>query len=134
MIITETRTTKSSDGIFGNLSVDIDPFKCVTLENKAMAIPPGIYDLTFMWSDHFQQIMPHIIVPGRVAIEIHWANYPVGPDPTKPQLEGCVATGTEAEFSADCIDQSKVAWIGFVKTITDQPNIKYKIVEDYGTN
>lgn len=125
MIVTVTRTSKSKDGIFGNLAVDIDPFKCVTLENLAMAITPGTYDLTFMWSEHFQQIMPHIIVPGRVAIEVHWANYPV-------QLEGCVATGTAVELEPDCIDQSKIAWVGFVKTISDQPAIKFKVVEDYG--
>ena len=132
MIFTQTRTQKSKDGIFGTLAVDIDPFKCVTLDNLALAIPPGTYDLTIMWSDHFQQLMPHLIVPGRVAIEVHWANFPVGPDPAHPQLEGCVALGTSAEFASDCIDQSKVAWIAFAKTISDQPNIKWKIVEDYG--
>lgn len=127
MLITVTRTSKTVDGIFGNLSVDVDPFKCVTLEKMATAIPAGTYDLLFMWSEHFQQIMPHVIVPGRVAIEVHWANYPV-------QLDGCLALGTATELSADCIDQSKVAWIGFAKTITDQPAVKIKYVEDYGPN
>ncbi len=125
MLVTVTRTSKSKDGIFGTLAVDADPFKCVTLENLAMAIIPGTYDLTFMWSDHFQQIMPHILVPGRVAIEVHWANYPL-------QLEGCVAVGTATELAPDCIDQSKFAWIGLVKTISDQSAIKFKIIEDYG--
>lgn len=125
MIVTITRTSKSKDGIFGNLGIDNDPFKCVTLENLAAAITPGTYDLTFMWSDHFQQIMPHVIVPGRVAIEVHWANYP-------SQLEGCLAVGMHAELAPDCIDQSKIAWVGFVRTISDQPAIKIKYVEDYG--
>ena len=133
MLITVTRTNKTKDGVFGNLAIDIDPFKCVTEENLADVIPAGTYDLLFMWSDHFQQIMPHVIVPAipsanlpkRIAIEVHWANYPI-------QLEGCLALGTEAELANDCIDQSKIAWIDFAKAITDQPSIKIKYVEDFG--
>ena len=126
MIITVTRTHKSQDGIFGNLSVDVDPFKCVTLENLGLCIPTGTYDVLFMWSDHFQQIMPHVMVPNRTAIEIHWANFP-------NQLEGCLALGTQDDFAHDAIMQSKDMWIEFVKTISDQPSIKIKYVEDYGT-
>lgn len=131
MIITIMRTNKTKDGIFGNLFCDLDPFKCVTLENLALAIPAGIYQIDLMWSDHFQQIMPHILVPGRTAIEQHWANYPVGPDPEHPQLEGCQAFGTSAELAADCIDQSKVAWIAYIKVILNQPTLTLKVVDDY---
>ena len=124
MVITEKRTNRTSDGLFGNLSIDTDPFKCVTMDIAVQAIPPGIYGMDFMWSEHFQQIMPHIIVPGRTAIEVHWANYP-------KQLEGCIALGTAAELANDCIDQSKIAWIGFIKAILNQPNLALKVVEDF---
>jgi hypothetical protein len=89
-----------------------------------MEIPIGIYDIQFMWSNHFQQIMPQIIVPGRVAIEQHWANYPI-------QLDGCQALGTQAEISADCLDESKVAWTAYIQVILNQPALKLKVVEDY---
>lgn len=133
MRITVTRTNKTADSCFGNLAIDTIPFKSVTLENGATLIPAGIvYDVLFMWSSDFQQIMPHIMVPGRTAIEIHWANYVV--DPANAQhieLKGCTALGTAAELAADCIDQSKIAWIGFVQAITDQPSIKIIYKEDY---
>ena len=108
MHITVTRTNKSPDGAFGIATADMSSYKCVTEENLAKIIPPGTYSVLFMWSDNFQQIMPHIIVPGRTAIEIHWANFPI-------QLEGCLALGTAEEISADCIDQSKIAWTAFVQ-------------------
>lgn len=124
MVITVTRTNKTSDGIFGNLSIDTSPFKCVTMEISSLCIPVGIYAMDLMWSEHFQQIMPQIIVPGRVAIEQHWANYPY-------QLEGCQALGTTTELSKDCIDQSKIAWIAYVKAILNQPILTLKVIEDY---
>ena len=134
MLITVTRTNKTSDSVFGNLSEDMVPFKCVTLENAATLIPVGVYPVLFMWSNNFQQIMPHVVVPGRTAIEIHWANYVK--DPSNPQhieLEGCLALGTAAEFGADCIDNSKIAWTQFVQQVlTDQPSVMIKYVEDYG--
>jgi hypothetical protein len=125
MLATLTRTNKTSDGIFGNLALDTNPYKCVTEENLALAIPPGTYQVLYMWSENFQQIMPHIIVPNRTAIEIHWANWP-------KQLEGCVALGTEEDLLQDSIIESKDAWIAFVKAITDQPALALHIVEDYG--
>lgn len=125
MLITVTRTNKTKDGIFGNLSADMSPFKCITEENLSLSILPGIYDVQFMWSNKFGQIMPHVIVPNRVAVEIHWANWP-------NQEEGCLALGTEADMKEDMITQSKAAWISFVQQVlTDQPSIKIKYVEDY---
>ncbi len=125
MVITVTRTNKTSDGIFGNLALDGNSFKCVTMEITSLCIPVGIYAIQWMWSDHFQQIMPEILVPGRVAIELHWANYP-------KQLEGCIALGTMYELSKDCLDESKIAWTGFIKAILNQPNLTLKVIEDYG--
>lgn len=67
--------------------------------------------------------MPQIIVPGRVAIEMHWANVP-------SQLEGCCALGTETELANDRIDESKYAWVLFIKYILNEP-LTIKIIEDF---
>ena len=125
MIATLTRTNKSNDGAFGNISLDVVPYKCITLENLGLIIPAGVYQGLYRWSPDFQQIMPHIIVPGRTAIMAHWANWP-------KQLLGCVALGTEEDFKDDMVTESKDAWIGFVQAITDQPVLTWKIIEDYG--
>lgn len=140
MLITETRTNKVinltyGNAAFGNLVIDTNPYKCVTLENADTLIPIGTYPLLFMWSNNFQQIMPHVIVPGRTAVEVHWANWVK--DPTQPMgkqqlLDGCTALGQQADFGADAVWNSKAAWIGFVQAITDQPSIMIKYVEDYG--
>lgn len=124
MVITVTRTNKTTDGIFGNLSLDTNSFKCVTMEILSLSIPAGIYGMNWMWSDHFQQIMPSIIVPGRTAIEIHWANSPI-------QLEGCIALGTVVELSKDWIMESKIAWVSFIKAILNEPVLTLKVVEDF---
>ena len=124
MIGTLTRTHKSTDGIFGNMAIDIDPFKCVTLENLQLEIPAGTYPVWYRWSNDFQQIMPHIIVPGRTAVMLHWANWP-------KQLLGCIALGDEEDFKDDAINESKDAWIKFAQAITDQPTLTLKIIEDY---
>ena len=133
MLITVTRTNKSADGAFGNMVIDTNPFRCVTLENVNTLIPAGVvYKVVFMWSNDFQQIMPHIIVPSRTAIEIHWANYVVDPkDKTHIELKGCTSLGTEEDFADDMITESKAAWIRFAQAITDQESIMIKYVEDY---
>jgi Family of unknown function (DUF5675) len=143
MLITVTRTNKSinpihGNGAFGHLGIDVGPFKCVTLENADTLIPAGVvYDVLFMWSEAFQQMMPHVIVPGRTAIEIHWANWVKdpgklpGPEDDRTLLDGCTSLGQTADFAADAIWNSKAAWIQFCKAITDQPSIKIKYVEDY---
>src|ERR1700753_727141 len=122
MVITVARTNRTKDGIFGNLSIDVSPFKCVTEENLILAIKSGIYPVQWMWSEHFQQVMPSILVPGRTAIEIHWANVP-------NQLEGCIALGTSIEIENNWINESKIAWVGFVKSIVNQPTITIKVIE-----
>lgn len=124
MIITIRRTNKTNDGIFGNLSLDTNSFKCVTLENLSLAIAVGSYPIVWMWSEHFGQIVPQIVVPNRTAIEIHWANVP-------SQLEGCIALGTETELNQDAISQSKIAWIGFIKAILNEPSLMLKLAEDF---
>jgi hypothetical protein len=135
MLITVTRTNKKNLDAFGNMAIDTDPFKCVTLENASTLIPAGIvYDVLFMWSNDFQQIMPHVIVPGRTAIEIHWANYVIDPvNAAHIELKGCTAVGKEAELQENMITQSKDTWIAFCQAITDQPSIKIKYVDDFGS-
>lgn len=124
MIITVTRTNKSTDGIFGNLSLDSNPFKCVTLENLQLSIPAGTYPVLYRWSPDFQQIMPHVLVAGRTDIMLHWANWP-------KQLLGCIALGTEEDFKDDMVTESKDAWINFAIATTDQSSIVLKVVDDY---
>ena len=68
MLITTTRTNKVIDhptlgiGLFGNLMIDSNPFKCLILERGGVEIPVGVWPIQWMRSIHFQQIMPHVIV------------------------------------------------------------------------
>ena len=129
MLLTVTRTSKSKDGIFGNLIIDGNPFKCVTLENLDREIPTGVYDVNFTFSPHFNRVMPHIIVPSRDAlaggdagIRIHWANFPA-------QLEGCVTVGTSVD--GDSIDESLIPFNQLYAIIEGQEGLKIKVCEDY---
>jgi hypothetical protein len=129
MIITVTRTSKSQDGIFGNMVLDGNPFKCVTLENLDKEIPAGVYDVNFTFSPHFNRIMPHILVPSRdslaggdAGIRIHWANFPA-------QLEGCIAVGTCVD--GDSIDESLIPFNQFYSIIQGQEGLKIKVQEDF---
>jgi hypothetical protein len=97
MTILVQRKTKTADGIFGVLSLDWNPFTCVTCENLKDAIPAGLYSVEFTYSPAFNRIMPLIDVPGRTGIRIHWANFP-------SQLLGCIAVGTNVD--GDSIDES----------------------------
>ena len=129
MILTVTRTFKSQDGIFGTLVIDTNPFKCVTSENLAKQIEPGVYDVNFTFSPHFNRTMPHIIDPARDALaggdaglRIHWANFPA-------QLEGCIAVGTAVD--GDSIDESLIPFNQLYAIIQEQVGLKLKVVEDY---
>ena len=101
MLITIDRKTKTADGIFGSLSLDWNPFMCVTCENLEKEIAAGRWPLTFAYSPHFNRVMPLINVPGRTWTWIHWANFPL-------QLKGCVAVGQKVD--GDAIDTSQVEW------------------------
>lgn len=127
MIIYVKRRTKSADGIFGTLSIDQNPFTCVTLENLAKSIPAGTYDLNFTYSPHFNRIMPHIIVPSRdqaaggdAGIRIHWANFPA-------QLDGCIAVGTMVY--GDSIDQSLIPFNQLYAIMNQQAGIKIQVMD-----
>jgi len=101
MILTLNRKTKTPDGIFGTLEVDVHPFTCVTLEKLDRAIPAGTYNIEFTYSPAFNRIMPLLDVPQREGIRIHWANYP-------NQLEGCIAVGDKVD--GDAVDDSRIAF------------------------
>lgn len=122
MLLTVTRTNKSNDGIFGNLQIDGNPFKCVTLERLHMEIFSGIYDVEFTFSPDFNRIMPLIDVPGRTGCRFHWANFP-------SQLLGCIALGEKVD--GDAIDESVIAFNQFYAIIQGQEGLTVKIVEDY---
>lgn len=125
MNIIVQRKTKTSDGIFGVMTLDWNPFTCVTLENLVQSIPSGIYDLNFTYSPHFNRTMPHIIVPSRdtlaggdAGIRIHWANFPA-------QLEGCIAVGTKVD--GDSIDQSLIPFNQLYAILSMQSGIKIDV-------
>lgn len=125
MLITVQRKTKTSDGIFGQLTLDWNPFTCVTLENLAKSIPAGLYDVNFTYSPHFNRVMPHIIVPSRdqlaggdAGIRVHWANFPA-------QLEGCIAVGTMVD--GDSIDESLVPFNQLYAILNMQAGIKIQV-------
>lgn len=129
MLLTVTRTNKSQDGIFGNLQIDGNPFKCVTLENLEKEILAGVYDVNFTYSPHFNRIMPHIVDPerdvlagGDAGLRIHWANFPA-------QLDGCIAVGTRV--NGDSIDESLIPFNQLYAIIQGQEGLKIKITEDY---
>jgi len=127
MNIIVKRNQRTVDGIMGELTLDWNSFKCVTLENLARAIPSGIYDVNFTYSPHFNRVMPHILVPSRdvlaggdAGIRIHWANFPA-------QLEGCIAVGTAVD--GDSIDESLVPFNQLYAILNLQPGLKIQIME-----
>ena len=127
MIITVNRKSKSIDGIFGEMSLDWNPFTCVTLENLNKSIPSGLYDLNFTYSPHFNRVMPHIIVPSRdeqaggdAGIRIHWANFAI-------QLDGCIAVGTAVD--GDSIDESLIPFNQLYAILNLQAGIKVQVID-----
>lgn len=71
----------------------------------ATAIPAGTYRVELQWSDHFEQMMPHLVdVPGFEGILLHWGN-------TADATEGCLLIGQTRTF--DFIGGSKAAFKAF---------------------
>ena len=112
------RKSNSADGIFGELSLDWNPFTCVTLENLEKSIPAGKYEVDFTYSPHFNRIMPLILVPGREGVRYHWANF-------SAQLAGCIALGTNID--GDSIDQSLIPFNQFYAILNQQHGITTEI-------
>jgi hypothetical protein len=133
MEIIVNRKRKTQDGIFGELSLDTNAFTCFTVEHLQDAIPAGIWDVTFDFSPHFNQTMPHIWVPERdqaavargdanAGLRIHPANWP-------QQLLGCIAVGDKEE--PDSVDNSRVTFNQLYKIIQGQTALKIKVNEAY---
>lgn len=118
MIITVNRKTQTPDAVFGDLSFDLHPFTCVTLERKDKMIPAGTYSMELTYSPAFNRIMPLINVPNRTGIRVHWANFP-------NQLEGCIALGDKVD--GDAIDDSRIAFNQFWNVIHDQAQLNIVI-------
>lgn len=107
------------------MTLDWNPFTCVTEENLAKCIPPGTYELDFNYSPHFNRIMPHILVPSRdsaaggdAGIRIHWANFPT-------QLDGCIAVGTDVD--GDSIDESLIPFNQLYAILNQQHGITIEV-------
>ena len=120
MNIIVQRQSKTSDGLFGKLSLDWNYFTCVTLENLAKELEAGTWPLTYAYSPHFNRQMPLINVPGRTWTWFHWANFPI-------QLEGCVALGRTVD--GDAIDESVAAWNEFWGILNNQSGITVTILD-----
>src|SRR5581483_9746992 len=83
-----TRTQSPTIAVIGTLTVDGE-FNCYTLENAAVLIPAGRYEVTLYESPHAGHIVPLLNgVPGRDHIEIHCGNVPT-------DSKGCILVGTE---------------------------------------
>ena len=75
MHLTLIRKRTTDDSILGELYSDPETRECYTLENKALAIPEGTYDITLFQSPRFKTLVPLLHnVPGHSFIEIHFGN------------------------------------------------------------
>jgi hypothetical protein len=119
MIIVQ-RVKKTVDGILGMLRLDFDSFTCFTVENLKLAIPAGIYNVSFQWSKRFDRMTPHIDVPGRTYIEIHEANYP-------KELEGCIGVGSCIDN--DAVNNSKTTDIKLESILKGKENLRIQIID-----
>ena len=121
MLITVTRKRKTLDGIFGVLSLDVHPaWTCFTVEHLQESIPAGTYPVEFTYSPAFNRIMPLLDVPGRTAIRIHPANYPV-------QLHGCIAVGDKEE--PDAVDNSRNTFNLLFKFISGEKDLRVQVMD-----
>lgn len=133
MNATVTRKRKTTDGIFGALTMDRSLFTCFTVENLLDAIKAGVYRVTFEYSHHFNRIMPHIWDLDRDAaaqargqsdagLLIHWANFPT-------QLLGCIALGDKEE--PDAIDNSRITFNKFYAIVSPYNEFTLTIVDAF---
>ena len=112
------RTSKTADGIHGNLIID-GLLNEVTLENLEHSFPAGTYKVVIDHSPRLGIWTPHLRVPSRdiaaggdAGVRVHPANWPV-------QLLGCIAVGDTA--GADSVNNSRDAF-GKLMAIIAKPN------------
>jgi Family of unknown function (DUF5675) len=95
------RDQETSDGIFGELAIDGEKV-CLTLENRALSIPAGQYDITIYDSPHAGHLVPLLQgVFGRSEIEIHCGNVP-------GDSKGCILLGSSR--IGDSLERSRDAF------------------------
>ena len=99
MELTVQRTWESQECLIGTLSID-GATECFTLElplqfdgqeniHNKCCIPEGRYEVMKLYSNHFGQMMPHIVnVPGRDHVMFHWGN-------TAANTDGCILVGQQ---------------------------------------
>lgn len=104
------REPASEKSVKGELFTNGSYF-CLTLERPEVMIPRGTYPVKMLWSEHFQQNVPHILnVPGRSAIEMHYGDFPA-------DTKGCVLVGYRD--GDDSISQSRDALADLCKLLED---------------
>lgn len=129
MKIIVDRKRLTEDAILGKLSLDFNPFTCFTLENKLLAVPAGLFKVTFDYSKTFNRMMPHIWVPDRDAaarargddnagLRIHWGNLP-------KNYKGCIGVGDKEE--ADAIDNTVATFNQLYKIISSVQDLYIQI-------
>lgn len=118
----------------GQLLIEGERF-CYTLERpwlnnapNVSCIPTGTYDVKWLWSNHFNKYLPHIVdVPGRSNIMFHSLN-------SVNETEGCVGlgdreTGYVLFNSTDALDRF-IEWFKSVGLeaqvcVTTDPDTRY---------
>ena len=113
-----TRISSEDYGIFGKLVVEGGPVGIVTLENHCLAIPAGVYTLSWHASPHLNGLVVPMLndVPGRSYILIHNGNY-------ETSSEGCILVGMCRDGSA--VDSSTEALnlvISYLKDVDPELN------------
>jgi len=103
MLIVVQRDASGELSIPGEMLINNTHF-CWTLENKADAIPEGIYPITIYDSPHLGKPVPLVNdVPGRSYIEIHWGNFPAN-------YKGCIGVGESRDTSTEEIFYTQEAF------------------------
>jgi uncharacterized protein DUF5675 len=115
MDISVSRISKNDAATIGTFVYDGKSFVSLELPetfegqfnvpNKT-CILPGTYPVVRLWSNHWNQMMPHVLnTPGRSEVEIHVANFP-------HDILGCMGIG-RTKVSEIEIGQSRDAFEEF---------------------
>ncbi len=110
---------ENDHGIFGQLTIDENPFNCVTLENHLLYIPTGTYKVTLYKSPERGYKVPLLNdVPGRSFIEIHKGNW-------EYNSKGCILVGKDRDGFA--IDASGDAFEELMTVIKNADDLSITI-------
>lgn len=133
-----TRQRTSSQGTFGELSIDGLYFKTGELPDKGNAsglscIPPGEYDVAWQESPKFGEVYTLQDVPGRSHILIHSGNLCGDVQRGyKSDVEGCILLGHSVGLlnGQEAVISSKSALDDFQDYMKREP-FHLKIVDEY---